>query len=141
MVTKIDAKGLHPTENKIVAIRNAVRPKNIQELRAFCGMIQYYHKFFPNLSTILAPLYRLLSTKSTWVWSHEQEKAFQDCKSMLTSTSVLIHYDPKLPILIESDASSVGVGSVLSHIMEDGMTRPIAFASKFLHPSEKIIPS
>lgn len=57
---KIDKKGLHPTEDKIKAILQAPAPKNITELRAFLGLLNYYEKFVPNLSTVLAPLHKLL---------------------------------------------------------------------------------
>ncbi len=45
---KIDAKGLHPTEEKLRAIKEAPRPTNVAELRAFLGII----KFLPNLSLL-----------------------------------------------------------------------------------------
>ena len=53
----IDDQGLHPTEEKVKAIKDAPRPKNVSELRAFLGIINYYGKFLPNLSTQLSPLY------------------------------------------------------------------------------------
>ena len=59
----IDEQGLHPTEEKVVAIRDAPKPRNVSELRAFLGIINYYSKFLPNLSTRLSPLYKLLQKK------------------------------------------------------------------------------
>ena len=47
----IDENGLHPTEEKVKAIKEAPSPKNVTELRAFLGIINYYGKFLPNLST------------------------------------------------------------------------------------------
>lgn len=34
--------------------------RNLTQLRAFLGMVQYYFKFLPDLATHLAPLHRLL---------------------------------------------------------------------------------
>jgi hypothetical protein len=50
---------------------------------------------------------------------------------------MLTHFDPQLPIRLAADASSYGVGAVVSHILPDGSERPIAFASRSLSSSEK----
>ena len=54
------ALGLHPTDEKVRAIKDAPAPKTLQELRSFLGMLNFYGKFITNLSTILAPLNVLL---------------------------------------------------------------------------------
>ena len=51
---------------------------------------------------------------------------------MITSKEVLAHYDTSLPLRLAFDASPVGVGAVLSHVMNDGTERLIAFASRTL---------
>ena len=56
----IDENGLPPTDDKIAALRQAPTPKNVTQLRSFLGLINYYSKFLPNLSTKLKPLYNLL---------------------------------------------------------------------------------
>ena len=46
----IDKDGLHPTEEKVTAIKKEPPPKNITELRSFLGLISYYGKFLPSLA-------------------------------------------------------------------------------------------
>lgn len=52
---------------------------------------------------------------------------FQLSKDFLTSNNVLTHYNPKLPICVTYDASSYGVGAVLSHNI-NGEDKPVIFA-------------
>ena len=56
---------------------------------------------------------------------------------MLTSSKVLAHFDPALPIKLAADASAYGVGAVIAHVQPDGSEKPIAFASRTLTPSER----
>ena len=57
--------------------------------------------------------------------------------ALLTSDTVLAHYDPTRPLLLACDASPYGIGAVLSHTFEDGSERPVAYASRTLGPAEK----
>ena len=99
-------------------------------------MLNYYHKFMPNFSTLLAPLHELLHKEVQWNWERSQKLAFEETKRQLQSTDVLVHYDPKKPLLLNCDASPCGVGAVLSHCMLDGHEKPIAFASRTLCTAE-----
>ena len=47
------------------------------------------------------------------------EKAFRQSKELLTSTNLLTHYDPSLPLTLPCDASAYGIGAVLAHRMPD----------------------
>ena len=111
------------------AIQEAPAPKNLAELRSFLGIINYYSRFLPNLSTHLAPLYALLKRGTRWCWKSTQEEAFQAAKQTLQPESLLVHYDSSKPLLLACDASPKDLGAVLSHVTEDGQERPIAYSS------------
>ena len=134
---QISADGLRPTKDKVEAIVNAPTPTSVTQLRSFLGMINYYGKFLSNVSTLLAPLYKLLQAKQKWTWGVEQEKAFKEAKTQLVSQQLLVHFDPDKDLVLSCDASPYGVGAVLSHKFEDGTEKPIAFASRTLAPAEK----
>ena len=134
---KIDKNGLHPTEDKVRAVRDAPQPTNVSELRTYLGLLTYYSKFLPNLSTTLAPLYSLLKSSSTWSWSDSQNEAFLLSKRMLLSSQVLAHYDPEQQLILACDASPVGLGAVLSHRYADGTERPVGYTSRSLSQAER----
>ena len=77
---RIDATGLHPTSDKIKAIVDAPEPTTISELKSYLGLLNYYGRFMPNLSTMLQPLNQLLGKGQKWFWSPECAKVFQDSK-------------------------------------------------------------
>ena len=114
-------------------------PTNVTELKSFLGLLNYYHKFLPDLSTTLAPLHQLLQKDAKWIWSQTQVKAFQQAKSLLQSSSLLVHYDEKKPFILSCDASPYGLGAVLSHQMENNIEKPIVFTSHSLTTPESSV--
>ena len=134
---RISAQGLQPTTEKVNAIQNAPQPRNVSQLKSFLGLINYYCKFLPDISSKLAPLYKVLHKNTPWSWRAEQEEAFKRAKRSLTSDCLLVHYDPAKELILACDASPYGVGAVLSHRLENGSDKPIAFASHSLAPAEK----
>ena len=116
----IDSTGLHPTKAKVKVITEAPVPKNVAELRSFLGLINYYGKFLPNLSSTLAPLYKLLQQNTQWQWKDSQMITFNAAKDALQSSTLLVHYDGSKPLTLACDASPYGVGAVLLRKFEDG---------------------
>ena len=95
----------------------APRPTSVTQLRSFLGIINYYHRFLPNLSTVL---HELLKAHTQWKWTGDCEKAFEEVKKLVASDTVLIHFDPQLPISVACDASAYGLGAVLSRQQSPG---------------------
>ena len=133
----ISAEGIKPTEDKVSAIGRAPEPKNLKELQAWLGLVNYYAKFLKNLATELEPLYRLLKKGQKWEWGSDQQRAFQRTKDMLKSPTILAHFDDTAPVILACDASPVGVGCVLSIVDKNNDERPIAFYSRSLTLTER----
>ena len=64
-------------------------------------------------------------------------EAFEACKEGLISDSLFVHYDLNRELRLAYDASSYGLGAVLSHVMDDGQERPIAYGSRTLSSSAR----
>ena len=132
----IDGNGLHPTEEKLRAVKDALRPKDVTALKSFLGLLMFYSSFLTNHSTVLAPLNRLLKKDVEWRRTKTEKQAFVNAKKLLLESQTLVHYDDALPLYLSCNASSYAAGAVLSHYI-DNHYRPIAFACCTLTPAMK----
>ncbi|KAF8748612.1 hypothetical protein RHS01_10695 [Rhizoctonia solani] len=71
-----------------------------------------------------------------WSWGNLEEAAFQELKSLVTRALVLIHSNPELPYYLETDASGVAMGAILSQRGEDNRLHPVAYMSKSFSGAE-----
>ncbi|XP_031346519.1 uncharacterized protein K02A2.6-like [Photinus pyralis] len=133
---KLDRLGVHPTNEKIECIQKAPSPQNMTQLKSYLGLLNFYGKFIPMLSSKLKPLYDLCRDNQEFIWSTKCEQCFQESKNLLIANNVLTHYDPTEPIYITCDASGYGVGAVLSHKINN-IDKPVLFASSTLSENEK----
>ena len=130
----IDSAGLHPTIDKLAAVRDAPAPKDAVALKSFLGLVMFYSGFMPHHSTVLAPLNNLLKKNVPRKWAKIEETAFMAAKILLLNSRTLVHYDETL--VLSCDASSYGAGTVLSHVI-NGKHQLIAFASCTLTETQK----
>lgn len=133
----IDTNGKRPDPQRTEAITNMPNPKNVKEVEAFLGKVNYYNKFITRFSDKCKPLNRLRQKSITWNWSSDCQSAFDQLKKDISNATILAHFDPKLPVVLATDASNYGVGAVILHRYTDGSERPIAHASKTLSSAEK----
>ena len=134
---RINHEGIQPVPDKVKAIEEAPAPTDQSQLKSWLGMLQYYHRFLPNISSELEPLHELLRKGVPWRWEKRQAQAFAAAKQRLLSEELLVHYDDKKPLYLACDASPYGVGAVLSHRLPDGTDRPIGYMSRSLSSAER----
>jgi hypothetical protein len=70
------------------------------------------------------------------LWGQEQEQAFNNLKTAICSSPVLVHFNNKYEIEVHTDGSMSGIGGALYHIM-NGQLYPFYFQSWLLQDSEK----
>lgn len=129
----ITQNGVKPDPNKVAAIKEMVTPADAEEVRRFLGHINYLAKFIPDLSAESEPLRRLVNLpKSEFCWGEDQIRAFQKLKEIVTSDRILKYFNPNKQIIIQTDASTVGLGAAL---MQEGL--PVLFASRSLTKCEQ----
>ncbi|EYC34973.1 hypothetical protein Y032_1220g3764 [Ancylostoma ceylanicum] len=139
----IDSEGVHMDPKKVEAISRYEAPKNVKELRTFLGMASFYRKFCLGFSKVAGCLFALTSSKSVWKWSKEHKEAFDSVKEMIMTAPVLMQpdieraRDGSRPFVICTDASTTGLGAVLSQEGDDRHLHPVYFASKGLSRAER----
>ncbi|KAL0150107.1 hypothetical protein M9458_054534 [Cirrhinus mrigala] len=135
----IDHQGVRMDERKVTAVVSWPEPTTIKELQRFLGFANFYRRFIQDYSLITTPLTNLLSGKPrTLLWTPEAAKAFHSLKSAFTQAPLLTHPDPDLPFVVEVDASTTGVGAVLSQYHgTPKVLHPCAYFSRKLSPAER----
>ncbi len=144
---QISAQGIGTAPEKVEAVKSWTTPGTVKELRSFLGFCSYYRKFIEGFSKIAGPLHDLVALclrrqgmvrKSEFfsMWSAECQTAFELLKEKLTSAPILGYADFSLPFIVETDASSEGLGAVLYQQQGD-CKRVIAYASRRLRNAEK----
>ena len=124
--------GLKPDPAKVEAIEKFKRPENQEDVTRFLGMVNYLAKFIPNLSATAEPLRVITRKDATFKWTTMEENCFRKIITSVVNTVKLQFVSLKSPLVIETDASSFGLGSVL---LQNGL--PVYFASRTLTSAEK----
>lgn len=133
----VSRNGISADPKKVSAVIEYPTPVDLKSLRAFLGLTSYYRRFVPSFSSVAQPLYALTRKEVPFVWSQECDVAFTQLKRALAESPVLAYPNFGRDFLLETDASGMGLGAILSQKQDDGTIRPIAFASRTLQNHEK----
>jgi hypothetical protein len=132
----VSEEGISMEKDKVKAIQNWPTPKSVAEVRSFLGLAGYYRRFVHQFSKIASPLSELLKKDKPFEWKCEQQSAFEELKTAVSSAPVLIIPNESLPYVVTTDASGFAVGATISQDQGHGL-QPIAFMSKKMLPAER----
>ena len=135
----ISTGGIKPDPAKTRQVENYPHPTDATKVRQFVGLASFYRRFIPNFATVAAPLHYLTKKNVVFCWTPECEDAFQKLKKLLVTAPVLAYprFGAGQSFVLETDASGVGLGAILSQEQEDGTIHPVAYASRSLDKHER----
>ena len=129
-------------DDGLKGIAEMAPPANYTEIRRFLGVTGFFRHFIKNYARIAKPLNDLLESEaSKWKTQPvdlppEVKEAFDILKMKCMTAPVLAFADFEKPFLLETDASSLGLGAVLSQKQDDGKFHPVTYASRELKGGE-----
>lgn len=134
---KVDS-GIRPLKNKVEAIVNFCKPRTIEELRRFLGMVNFYRSHIPKAISCQAILNSYLhdskkKDKTVIQWTQEADEALERCKFSLKNAVTFSHPLPNVPLALMADASN---NAVLQQRASDKRF-PLGYFSKTMSQSEQ----
>jgi RNase H-like domain found in reverse transcriptase len=122
---------------KLGGIRDWPVPTTLKQTRSFLGFGNFYQKFIFHYSKLARPLNDLMKKDKKFEWTTKCQEAFDTMKKRFTEELVLLMPDQSKPFQIESDASKMATGAVLTQLDLNGDQHPVAFLLKTFSETER----
>ena len=139
---EVSANGMQPGNINLKGIAEMAPPANYTEVRRFLWMTGFFRRFIRNYARIAKPLNDILEGEASKLKSEavslpsDALDAFEKLKMCCMTAPVLAFADFEKEFQLETDASSEGLGAVLSQKQADGKCHPIAYGSRELKGGE-----
>ena len=133
----VSTDGVATDPSKTEAVSKWPTPQNRKEVQQFLGLANYYRRFVKDFALISKPLQRLTEKNAPFEWTIGCQNAFDELRKRLVSSPVLAYPDYERRFILDTDASDVGIGAVLSQVSDCGSERVIAYASRSLTRPEQ----
>jgi hypothetical protein len=132
----LSTEGVKMDPSKVEAVQKWPRPQNVTEVQEFLGFANFYRRFIKGYSGMATPLTNLTKKDKAFLWTENEQFAFDELKRRFTVAPILAIFDPDRAIVVETDASDYAVGACISQIGDDGKLHPVAFYSRKMSPAE-----
>ena len=133
---KISADGLEVDQAKIDVIKTLMSPIIVKGIRSFLGHAGFYRIFIKEFLKISRPLYRLLEKDAKFDFNESCRSAFEEIKSRLVSTPIMLTPDWNNEFEIMCDASDYAMGAVLGQRTEK-IFKAIYYANKTFNEAQE----
>ncbi|XP_051170474.1 uncharacterized protein LOC127287526 [Leptopilina boulardi] len=139
----LDENGFGPTPEKIRAVSEYGKPRTIQELRRFLGLVHFYRRNISHAAQIQQPLNAFLhdtrkNDKREINWNPAADNAFEAVKEALVKATLLANPSSSAPIRLVTDASDLGMGATLEQFLNNAW-QPLAFFSRKFNSAQSLL--
>ena len=131
----VSRAGVQPGKENLKAVAIFTPPQTYTKIQAFFGLVGHYWWFIKGFTCIAQPLHEHLSEagaskkNENITLREDMVGAFKTLKKAFLKTPVMAFADFNKPFLLETDASKLGLGVVLSQKQTDGQYHLVAYAS------------
>src|SRR6266568_2508976 len=132
----VSADGIGPNPEKVSAMLKYPVPTNQKKLKCLLGLYQFYKKFMPHYSQLVAPLNRLLAHDVEFVWTEVEQKCFETLQEALKNAPFMTYPSDTDLYILQTDASTRATGYILNQRDSEGNERIIACGGRALHKPE-----
>ena len=101
----LSEKGVEQDHKKVGAIDSMPIPTNVNEVRSFLGMVNYFRRFGKHLSNAMVSLNKLIK---------KGQKLIIGSDSLIFNASIIKYPDFHMLFVITTDASNVALGAILT---------------------------
>ena len=123
--------------NKVKVIQDWPEPRKVKDVQSFLGFANFYHQFIHNYFNLTVPLTRLTQKGTPWSFSDSCHTSFETLKKAFITAPILAQWEPRDPLIVETDASDYALGAILSTITpSDNQVHPVAFHSRTFTSAE-----
>ena len=113
----ISNKGIKADPYKLAALAEFPTPRNLRDLRSFCGAINQLNMLNPDIAHAMADLRPLLKTKNSFLWTTYHENIFRKVRALVSREMRIRPFDRNLPVRLVCDASRLnGLGYALCNV-------------------------
>ena len=136
-------QGVCPDPEKVAALLAMDKPSTVGLLKSLLGSAGYLSKFIPDYAALVEPLREMdgngrnAQFNIEAEWNPRRVKAFEGVKAAMCSAPVLASPDFSKPWIILTDCSGTTMGAALVQKDENGIERPVAYASCTLSEAQK----
>ena len=79
----------------------------------------------------------LLKKNEKFIWTKEQDLAFENLKQELTDKSMLAFYNPNKKCILVTDACNKSIGGILLQVNNNNEEKPVVYIGRSLTENEK----
>ena len=133
----VSGDGIQTDPAKTLTIATWPLPQNISQLRSFLGLASYYRRFIKDFGKISSPMTAMLERDKAFIWTDDGRRTFMEIKHFLTNPPILAYPYFSATFILDTDASDLGFGAVLSQKGKDELEYPIAYYSRGFNKHEK----